>query len=223
MCKTQGAISEWCLDPMDCLCMLHKHIQSFLAYSIHHSHSFTLTTLLFFFGFFWLGFSSLSFSLFFLSPAVFPIAPPIYFSLALSVSAFSPLSHSIDGYYSFSAPYIPPGHVRCVFLFFCVFSRLGISSSLSLCFWTLLGSCGASPPPSLPCLLERSEIKHENANRHLQPMTNACTATAQKTSPLLNRHLASPDFISYLIRETQEWKGKSLFHFAIRTQPSCSL
>lgn len=222
MCKTQRAISEWCLDPMDCLCMLHKHIQSFLAYSIHHSHSFTPTPLLFFFGFFWLGFSSLSFSLFLISCCFSNSSPYLFFISSLCLGFLS--SISLDRWLLFFfCPHIFLLVMFAVSFFSSVFSLVSVFLPVPLCVFGHCSAAAERPPPPLPCLLERREIKHENANRHLQPMTNACTATAQKTSPLLNRHLASPDFISYLIRETQEWKGKSLFHFAIRTQPSCSL
>lgn len=143
MCKTQRAISEWCLDPMDCLCMFN-HFLLTLSITFIHSPRLLCYSFLGFFGLVFL----LCLSLSFWSPAVFPIAPPIYFSLALSVSAFSPLSHSIDGYYSFSAPiYSSWSCSLCLSFLPCFLSSRYFFQSLSVFLDTARQLRSVPPPP----------------------------------------------------------------------------
>lgn len=146
MCKTQRAISEWCLDPMDCLCMLRKHIQSFLAYSIHHSHSFTPTPLLFFFGFFWLGFSSLSFSLFLISCCFSNSSPYLFFISSLCLGFLS--SISLDRWLLFFfCPHIFLLVMFAVSFFSSVFSLVSVFLPVPLCVFGHCSAAAERPPP----------------------------------------------------------------------------
>lgn len=161
MCKTQGAISEWCLDPMDCLCMLHKHIQSFLAYSIHHSHSFTLTTLLFFFGFFWLGFSSLSFSLFFFISCCFSNSSPyLFFISSLCLGFLSSISLDRWLLFFFCPIYSSWSCSLCLSFLLCFLSSRYFFQSLSV-FLDTARQLWSIPPPlvAMPAREERDKAR----------------------------------------------------------------
>lgn len=185
-----------------CESSYHKCISYLLSPSVSFIHPDSSATHFFFS----LVYSSLSAS------CCFSIAFPIYFSLAHSVLAFSLISFSIDAHYSFS--FSSPSHV---FLFFGAIIP-------TPCF-----ICKFCPPHLYRCVFGCRSAATERPP-HLR---DKCKSTTPASVKCLNANYPEdrpvtlppdfPDYISHSVRETRKGRGKSLFHFAVRAQSSCSL
>lgn len=166
----------------------------------------------------------------------FNSSPYLFFSSSPCIGFLSDISFDrcLSFFVSPRAPYIPFGHVVCLFILhdFCpclviVVTLCDDSRFLSVSFfpvslfffWMLWGSCGAPLAPllvAMPARVKARECKSAAAE-------NAWTPATQKTGPSLNQHLASFERVTHLVRETHEWKETSLFYFALTNGGHVSL